>query len=507
METENHKKSEVSFKWWDIWAWISIFILLTYTSYAWYTYGNQTAITFLIITNSISIVLYIYVLKYNKYAFLLATILSFNIILWVINGVYLKRRWEHSKVNKNKIYTHKFWKILIFLIILILIFLFKLVTIQTMRYKLTEPVKSTTNINTKNILAKQTLNDFDINSKPKHTNKNQKLIHDLNKDLPRMIDEVTRLDRIDINNTTTTYKYTLIGLSFDKEIILQQKELLKDLVCDRKLTHQRMEKGKYFSYHYYDQDQSTTHTFNFGIKDCKVKLVKKTFLNTGIKLYEEKKYEEARDLFIQSIDNNETRAYLWLAYFHKKGLAVKQDPNKAMELNLLGCDKGDGECCHEVAKLKYINSNKSKINIYYKKACDLGIGDACFSYANNNKGVDLFGRSYVKNIKKAIPYFEMGCDLKNAKSCIALADLYKDPFKSNDYYNKACKLKIGRACNQLGINYAKGIGKRKNIEVARYLFGQACDNKYQSGCSNYANMGKDWEFHNSNIYTLPKLTP
>ena len=56
METENHKKSEVSFKWWDIWAWISIFILLTYTSYAWYTYGNQPAITSLIITNSIIVV-------------------------------------------------------------------------------------------------------------------------------------------------------------------------------------------------------------------------------------------------------------------------------------------------------------------------------------------------------------------------------------------------------------------------------------------------------------------
>ena len=42
------------------------------------------------------------ILKFNKYAFLIATILSFNPLLWIINGIYLKNRWCHPRVNNGK---------------------------------------------------------------------------------------------------------------------------------------------------------------------------------------------------------------------------------------------------------------------------------------------------------------------------------------------------------------------------------------------------------------------
>jgi hypothetical protein len=52
----------------------------------------------LIATNSI---LMIMILNFNKYAFLIATILSLNPFVWIINGIYLKNRWNHPKVNEN----------------------------------------------------------------------------------------------------------------------------------------------------------------------------------------------------------------------------------------------------------------------------------------------------------------------------------------------------------------------------------------------------------------------
>ena len=39
------------------------------------------------------------ILKFNKYAFLVATVLTIIPLLWIINGIYLKNRWDHPKVN------------------------------------------------------------------------------------------------------------------------------------------------------------------------------------------------------------------------------------------------------------------------------------------------------------------------------------------------------------------------------------------------------------------------
>jgi len=50
----------------------------------------------LIIVNT---VLMIMILKFNKYEFLIATIISLNPLLWIINVIYLKNRWNHQKVN------------------------------------------------------------------------------------------------------------------------------------------------------------------------------------------------------------------------------------------------------------------------------------------------------------------------------------------------------------------------------------------------------------------------
>lgn len=87
-------QEEIGFQWWVVWAWLGL------------TLGNLLVLgqlhnmiglaLFLIVINS---VLMIMILRFNKYAFLVATIISLNPILWIVNGIYLKRRWQHPKVN------------------------------------------------------------------------------------------------------------------------------------------------------------------------------------------------------------------------------------------------------------------------------------------------------------------------------------------------------------------------------------------------------------------------
>lgn len=99
LEGEKRKESsnngdELGFQWWKIWAWLG---LTLGNLYMFGVLSEQIGLAiFLILLNSM---LMIMILKFNKYAFLIATILSFNPLLWIINGIYLKNRWDHPKVN------------------------------------------------------------------------------------------------------------------------------------------------------------------------------------------------------------------------------------------------------------------------------------------------------------------------------------------------------------------------------------------------------------------------
>jgi len=85
---------DIGFEWWQTWAWLG----LTFGNI--YTFGvlsEQTGLAVVLII--INVILMFMILKFNKYAFLIATLLSLNPLLWIINGVYLKNRWNHPKVN------------------------------------------------------------------------------------------------------------------------------------------------------------------------------------------------------------------------------------------------------------------------------------------------------------------------------------------------------------------------------------------------------------------------
>ena len=96
--TENEKvvndSEDIGFKWWSIWAWLGLIVGNLYML------GALSEIVGLaVVLIVINTVLMIMILKYNKYAFLIATIISLNPLLWIINGFYLRNRWNHPKVN------------------------------------------------------------------------------------------------------------------------------------------------------------------------------------------------------------------------------------------------------------------------------------------------------------------------------------------------------------------------------------------------------------------------
>jgi len=100
IETEYRK--DVGFQWWVVWAWLGLTLGNVYTLVA-----LRDLMALAVILIAVNSVLMVMILKFNKYAFLIATILSLNPLLWIINGIYLKRRWRHPKVNTQSVSATK----------------------------------------------------------------------------------------------------------------------------------------------------------------------------------------------------------------------------------------------------------------------------------------------------------------------------------------------------------------------------------------------------------------
>ncbi len=98
---------------------------------------------------------------------------------------------------------------------------------------------------------------------------------------------------------------------------------------------------------------------------------------------------------------------------------------------------------------------------------------------------DLGMLSYDKqDFSKARKYFEKACDLKEGKGCFNLGELYfeKDLIKATYFYSKACDLNNGNGCGGLGFLYGSGKGVEKDLTKADQYISKACKLGDQEAC-------------------------
>ena len=88
-------KNELGLWWWCIWGWLLLTIgnLMAFGLFAEFP-GAGSAI---IATNTI---VAFFVLRLNKWAFLFSTLYVGNPLIWILNGVYLRRRWNDPRINE-----------------------------------------------------------------------------------------------------------------------------------------------------------------------------------------------------------------------------------------------------------------------------------------------------------------------------------------------------------------------------------------------------------------------
>lgn len=66
----------------------------------------------------------------------------------------------------------------------------------------------------------------------------------------------------------------------------------------------------------------------------------------------------------------------------------------------------------------------------------------------------------------------------------------QDYKKAKEWYEKSAGLGNASAQFLLGRLYHKGKGVRQDYKRAKEYYGQACDNGFQLGCDEYANLNK-----------------
>lgn len=93
-EAQDLAKKELGFGWWKFSGWVTLIVGTIYLLAT--GFGEYKVLGFILVI--LNLWLGVAILSMSRWAFLIGTIASLNPILWIINGIYLKKRWNHPRV-------------------------------------------------------------------------------------------------------------------------------------------------------------------------------------------------------------------------------------------------------------------------------------------------------------------------------------------------------------------------------------------------------------------------
>jgi hypothetical protein len=97
----------------------------------------------------------------------------------------------------------------------------------------------------------------------------------------------------------------------------------------------------------------------------------------AVSLYKQKRYVDARPLFVQACDGGEMKACNYLGYLYAKGLGGAHDTKKARDVYQRACDQGTLSSCASLGSLYQDAGNSEEARKYFNRACQGGVAEAC----------------------------------------------------------------------------------------------------------------------------------
>ena len=220
-------------------------------------------------------------------------------------------------------------------------------------------------------------------------------------------------------------------------------------------------------------------------KACK-KNIYQSCHNLGVLALNNKDYERASRYYKQSCDLGYENSCLGI-------VAVLEEENKHLEARQYlekNCNKGNVDSCYVFAGnlIKHEPIDENKAEKIFENLCvdyNYNNGAACAVVGT----ILLFKEKYEEK-HKGVDYLDKSCfENKINYACRQLGAYYfvdekdKNYEKANKYYEEACKLNDGSACNTVGFHYENAMGYETDLKTAHKYYKKACEEfKDNYGC-------------------------
>lgn len=201
------------------------------------------------------------------------------------------------------------------------------------------------------------------------------------------------------------------------------------------------------------------------------------------KVYKEKKFDQAFQLFNRLANENYSKAFYWLGKCYFCGYGVEQDLNLAFDWYTKAAEHGDINAQFRLANCYWqgwgIDTDKKLAVHWYRKAADKGSSKARKLYTNRDffQTLDEIGEART-------PWLKIFADSGNADIQNELGDCYyygieiqKDETQAVKWYSKAAEQGNEDAAISMWVCTYCGIGTAKSEKEALHWKQQIEDNK------------------------------
>lgn len=210
-----------------------------------------------------------------------------------------------------------------------------------------------------------------------------------------------------------------------------------------------------------------------------------TLYESGYKYYEEKKFEEAADLWIKAANKGLAEAQYALGLLYEEGRGVGKSEDEALKWYNKAAEQG-----HEEAQKNFNNLfhrqrfkitttgtssssrrpyNETEKKVIYSADKQFALGEKCY-----------YGRGVEKSYEKAMEWYKKAANQGHAEAQCSLGYMYsrgigiqQDYKKAAEWYEKAADQGHAKGLFNLGSMYYNGRGVPKDIEKAKTLFDRA----------------------------------
>jgi TPR repeat protein len=187
-----------------------------------------------------------------------------------------------------------------------------------------------------------------------------------------------------------------------------------------------------------------------------------------------------------------------LGNLYEAGTGVDKDLAKAIEQWSLGCDGVNGGVadpygCEKLGRAHFDGVTGTKDLLAagraFQRACALGQPNICYwlDQTFRDAGADAATKA------DALQTLETSCAAATPvdEACLALGDLFarggylteKNGRRAFALYDGVCKRGVAVGCLGLAFAYANGTGVVKNVEKAKEIYGQQCDQGMSQSCT------------------------